>query len=185
MAAELAGVVLDPAPAEAPPAAPPGAARLLVLEGAGHRWLVAELEPGVAAAEVRDALSAGAAPRVAFTATPMGEWPSAAFDPDEVTHVMPVAIPAPAEHIEDVDRWYEEEHSGMLLRCQDWLRVRRYAIESVAGAAWTRLALHDLASPDVLATPQVRAAMSTPWRDRLAAHDWFTAEGRVALAVRR
>jgi hypothetical protein len=189
MAAELAGVVLEPAPSAAPPACPPGAAELLVLEGPGPtgpcRWLIAELEPRADAASVRDTLAAGERPRVAFTARPMGGRASAAFDPDHVTHVMPVPIPVPEAHLEDVDRWYEEEHTELLLRCHDWLRVRRFAVEAVEGPAWTRLALHDLASPEVLATPQLRAAMATPWRDRLAGHDWFMAEGRVPLAVRR
>jgi hypothetical protein len=188
--ARLAGVVLEPAPAGPPPAeAPAGAAELLVLEGDGRaapsRWLIAELEPGADAAAVLAVLAGGAPARVAFSARRLAQRDSAAFMPEFVTHVLPVAIPAPAEHVAELDAWYEQEHGDMLLRCPDWLRVRRYAIESIEGAAWSRLALHDLASPHVLFTPQLRAAMSTPWRARLAEHEWFMAEGRVPLAVRR
>lgn len=191
MVPDLAVVVQEPAPSEAPPRRPVEASDLTVLEGpvgdTTRRWLIAEAGPDSGAelllAELAD--RARSERLAAFTASAMGEHRSPRFRPGSVSHVMPVAIPAPPDEVEEVDRWYEEEHAELLLRCPDWLRVRRYAVEPVMGPAWSRLALHDLSSPDVLTSAHVRHAMATPWRERLGSRPWFLSEGRDALAVRR
>jgi hypothetical protein len=41
--------------------------------------------------------------------------------------------------------WYENEHIPLLVEARDWLRVRRYRIESGEGGGWTHLVLHELA----------------------------------------
>lgn len=188
MTPDIAAVVLDPSGHDL--SRLPDSLRPLVLEGrvgdARRRWIVGEAE-GTDPREVLEALCHGV-PReaVAVTLTARGlETEADGWSPERVTHVMPVAISAPDSAIEDVDRWYREEHNEMLLRCTDWLRVRRYAIESIEGAGWSRLALHELSSADVLRSDEVRAAMGTPWRRRLAAQPWFLTEGRDPLALVR
>jgi hypothetical protein len=192
MAAEraLAAVVQEPAPDGAAPPAPAGAAAWTVFDDPGpaatRRWLVAESPAGVAPAALLGAVraAAGAPAAVSFTARPLGERRSPAFRVPRVSHVMPIAIAAPAGDVGEIDRWYEQEHAELLLRCPDWLRVRRYAIETIDGAAWSRLALHDLSSADVMSTPEVRAAIATPWRRRLAERPWFLGEAREPFALR-
>lgn len=190
MQPDIVGLVQQPASDAPPPSPPRGAASVRILEGTRHgvpcRWLLAEAQSGVATGELLRALieTADTQPRVRFVARAAGERTGEGFDPNRVTHVMPVGIAAPPEEAGEVDRWYEEEHNGLLLRCPNWLRVRRYTVDEIDGAGWSRLALHDLASADVLSSPEVRAAMSTPWRDRLVERPWFLAEGRDPLVVR-
>lgn len=190
MVADLAVLVQEPTSSDPRPEPPSGIATLSVFEGVTSRgtarWLLAEANAEVSANRLLDRLRAGTqAPiRAAFTVRTLGERTSPGFCARQVTHVMPVAIPAPYDRVNEVDRWYEEEHSELLLCCPDWLRVRRYAVERIDGASWSRLALHDLASADVLSSREVRAAMTTPWRRRLAEEPWFLAEGREPLTLR-
>jgi hypothetical protein len=187
---DIAAVVLEPAPADSDLAQLPESLVTRVLEGsvAGgtRRWIVAEADGADARAVLQTLCES--VPREAIAVTLIGrglETEADGWAPERVTHVMPVAISAPASAVDDIDRWYREEHNEMLLRCPDWVRVRRYAIESIEGAAWSRLALHELSSGDVLQSDEVRAAMATPWRRRLATQPWFLSDGRDPLAVVR
>lgn len=187
---DLAIIVLEPSSASRPHGltdSRPVAVFEGETEGVTRRWIAAETDRADAddvLAALRDAMPADAV-RVALTAQGLEFESRPDWSPERVTHVMPVAIAAPASAVDDVDRWYREEHTEMLLRCPDWLRVRRYAIASIEGASWSRLALHELASPDVLQSAEVRTAMGTPWRQRLAEQPWFLTEGRTPLAVVR
>ncbi len=53
----------------------------------------------------------------------------------------------------------------MLLAVPGWQRIRRYRLTAGTAPAW--LSLHDVASADVLDTPEYKAAASTPWRNRI------------------
>lgn len=96
--------------------------------------------------------------------------------PHRYLSVVAFAVPE-AEHAV-VDDWYETEHSEMLLRAQDWLRVRRYEVGSGDGPSWTHLALHELASLDALASEERAAAGRAPKRVALSDRPWFTSAGR-------
>lgn len=65
---------------------------------------------------------------------------------------------APAE----LDAWYAEEHVPLLRAVPGWLRITRY--RRVEGAGPDRLAVHELAGPDVFDTPAYRRAVNTPRR---------------------
>lgn len=95
----------------------------------------------------------------------------------EPTHLSVVAFPVPSEDAGALDDWYENEHVPRLLEAEDWLRVRRYRVRSGSGE-WTDLALHDLASADVMASPERAAARQGPKRDALARRPWFSRSGR-------
>lgn len=188
---DLAAIVLEASASVPGPQELADAHSMTVFEGrtggVTRRWIAAEVDgAGVdhALRALRDAVPAEAV-RVALTARGLETQARDDWSAERVSHVMPVAISAPGSGIDDVDRWYREEHTEMLLRCPDWLRVRRYAIESIKGATWSRLALHELASPAVLESAEVRAAMGTPWRRRLAEQPWFLTEGRTPLGVVR
>lgn len=98
--------------------------------------------------------------------------------------VMAVPYMAPESELENLDRWYEEEHAEMLLRCPVWLRVRRYALDPQRSGGRNRLALHDLTADDVLSRPEVVTSMQTPWRRALAERPWFLTGGRQLLSRR-
>lgn len=94
------------------------------------------------------------------------------------THLSVVAFDVPQDDHAVIDDWYDTEHSEMLLRADDWLRVRRYTVGSGDGPSWTHLALHELASLDVLDGPERAAAGRAPKRVALTDRPWFTSAGR-------
>lgn len=94
-----------------------------------------------------------------------------------------VAFAVPAEDEDAFDDWYETDHVPALLKADDWLRVRRYRVRSGEGGPWTHLALHDLASREVMRSPEREAARRGPKRDALAGRDWFTRSGRWLYEV--
>ena len=72
--------------------------------------------------------------------------------------------------VDDMTAWYEQEHIPMLLAVPGWRRIRRYRLIGSAplgGPGAGFLSLHELAGPSVLEDPGYRAAVSTPWRDRI------------------
>lgn len=98
-----------------------------------------------------------------------------------------VAFTVPEADLDQFDDWYETEHSPMLLQADDWLRVRRYEVLTGRGGPWNRLALHQLASVQVMSSPERAAARLGPKRKALADHPWFGRAGRwlyqaIALA---
>jgi hypothetical protein len=93
--------------------------------------------------------------------------------------VMLVAFNVPAELTAEVDRWYEEEHIGLLMKADGWLRARRFRVPSFAdGPRWTSLAFHELRDIAVMASPERAIARSTAWRAELEKGGWFRTAGR-------
>ena len=84
--------------------------------------------------------------------------------------ILAVAMSVPGESEDDLAAWYTEEHIPMLLEVPGWRRIRRFRLVrslDVPGPAF--LSLHELAGPEVLEDPRYRAAVTTPWRDRVVA----------------
>ena len=93
---------------------------------------------------------------------------AAAGEPAPV--VLAVALSVPAGAQDDLAAWYTEEHIPMLLEVPGWRRIRRFRLTSGMDAPGPDfLSLHELAGPEVLTEPGYRAAISTPWRDRVVA----------------
>jgi len=84
-----------------------------------------------------------------------------------------VFFEVPADRADDFDRWYTEDHIPLLMKCKDWVMVRRFDIVDGEPGKYTHLALHYLASTDALSSPERDAARATPWRAKLAAESWF------------
>jgi hypothetical protein len=144
-------------------------------EGPGHT------DAGALAGLAVAVLGDGATPAVVTaTCTPLSEDPPGGAGP-RGGWMLPIPYEVPTDEVATLDRWYEEEHTELLLRCPAWLRVRRFAVDTVAGAAWNRLLVHDLATGGVLEAPEVVASMRTPRRLALAARPWFLAGGRRPL----
>ena len=70
-----------------------------------------------------------------------------------------------ADHEDDLNAWYLEEHIPALLKIDGWLRSRRF--EKVAGPGPLHLALHDLRDLEMRKEPAFHKIMTTPWRLRL------------------
>lgn len=85
-----------------------------------------------------------------------------------------VAFEVPVGAITEFDSWYEEEHVGMLLEADDWLRVRRYRVrQGFDGPPISHFAVHDIRNEKALEDPARARAGSSPRRARLAAEPWF------------
>ena len=61
----------------------------------------------------------------------------------------------------------------MLLAVPGWRRIRRFrltrTLDKPGPGVPDFLSVHELAGPEVLEDPGYRAAVSTPWRDRVVA----------------
>ena len=90
-----------------------------------------------------------------------------------------VAFNIPDEAQAEFDAWYETEHIPLLMESADWLMVRRLRITDGAPETYTHQALHYLAGAWALQSPERERARETPWRDRLAKHEWFKASYTV------
>ena len=89
-------------------------------------------------------------------------------DPAPVILAVAMSVPAGAE--DDLQAWYTDEHIPMLLEVPGWLHIRRFRlVRGMDGPAPEFLSVHELAGPEVLEEPGYRAAISTPWRDRIVA----------------
>ena len=84
--------------------------------------------------------------------------------------ILSVALSVPQASEDDLAAWYAEEHIPMLLRVPGWRRIRRFRLVRAMDAPGPEfLSVHELAGPEVLEDPGFRAAISTPWRDRVVA----------------
>lgn len=93
--------------------------------------------------------------------------------------IMLVAFDVPPDRAEEVDRWYEEEHIGLLMKADGWLRARRYRVLAHAGGPrWTSMAFHELRDLTAMDSRERAVARSTEWRARLEREAWFPAAGR-------
>ena len=84
--------------------------------------------------------------------------------------ILAVAMSVPEGSEDDLAAWYAEEHIPMLLKVPGWRRIRRFRLTRALDAPGPGfLSVHELAGPEVLEDPGYRAAVSTPWRDRVVA----------------
>jgi hypothetical protein len=84
--------------------------------------------------------------------------------------ILSVALSVPEGSEGDLAAWYTEEHIPMLLKVPGWRRIRRFRLVRAMDAPGPEfLSVHELAGPEVLEDPGYRAAISTPWRDRVVA----------------
>ena len=94
-------------------------------------------------------------------------------NPDPAPVILAVAMSVPEGSENDLAAWYTDEHIPMLLRVPGWRRIRRFRLTRALDAPGTEapdfLSVHELAGPEVLEDPGFRAAVSTPWRDRVVA----------------
>lgn len=65
----------------------------------------------------------------------------------------------------ELDRWYDEEHIGLMAKVPGWLRTRRFVTSSILGGkeGMEYLALHEYTPKNGLGGEEFKAATSTPW----------------------
>jgi hypothetical protein len=102
-----------------------------------------------------------------------GRWEKPESAQIDAPVLYAVFFEVPAERAKDFDRWYTEDHIPLLMKCEDWLMVRRFDIRDGEPGKYTHMALHYLASTEALASPEREAARATPWRATLAKESWF------------
>ncbi|SDD60857.1 DUF4286 family protein [Paraburkholderia lycopersici] len=102
-----------------------------------------------------------------------GHWDAPAGAVNDAPVLYAVFFEVPPQHADEFDRWYVEDHIPTLMKCEDWLKVRRFEIVDGEPGKYTHLALHYLASTAALSSPERDEARRSPWRARLAAQDWF------------
>jgi hypothetical protein len=83
---------------------------------------------------------------------------------EHARYVVSMTMDPPPELVEDYHAWYLEEHIPMLMQVPGWRRIRRF---EQLDARSTFLALHEVESLDVFGTDAFKAAVGTPWRDRV------------------
>jgi hypothetical protein len=79
--------------------------------------------------------------------------------------LMAVSMSVPESAVADMEAWYVEEHIPMLLAVPGWRRARRYVLASGDGPRY--LSLHEIESATAFDEPAYKAAISTPWRNRI------------------
>ena len=84
-----------------------------------------------------------------------------------VLMAVSMSVPSSESAVADMEAWYAEEHIPMLLAVPGWRRSRRYRLASGDGPRY--LSLHEIDSRAAFDTPEYKAAVSTPWRDRVVA----------------
>lgn len=85
----------------------------------------------------------------------------------------------PTDRLADFDAWYEQDHAPILMKCAQWLGIRRFDIVDGDPVPFNRLAIHYLADRAALDSPERAEARATPWRARIAAEPWFAGSYKV------
>ncbi|KZT74994.1 hypothetical protein DAEQUDRAFT_720200 [Daedalea quercina L-15889] len=104
--------------------------------------------------------------------------PSALYDATKpAPYVVFVCLGFKPEYEDEFNKWYDEEHIPMLSKAPGWVRTRRFVLKDwgqmgVEGQKQQKeppkyLALHEWQSKDVFHSAEYKAAMSTPWRDKV------------------
>jgi hypothetical protein len=94
---------------------------------------------------------------------PISEDGPAPAGPPPVVLAVSLSVPAGMEN--DLAAWYTEEHIPMLLAVPGWHRIRRFRLTDGTGPDY--LSLHEVAGMEVFERDDYRAAVTTPWRNRI------------------
>jgi hypothetical protein len=112
----------------------------------GTHLAVFEASTGAAEINPVEARHDGVAGIERYFATQIGEQiaPAAGAAILEADFLYPVIFSVPAEREAEFDRWYDEEHLGILLECPYWPMCRRFKVIDPAPGSPTHIALHYL-----------------------------------------
>lgn len=152
------------------------ACRFRAADGQAPPWLASyEIEPGVldspeyksladsASARERSIMSAATLDRRVYELC--SDTADGAADDGPPPVLLVVSLSVPPELESGLGAWYADEHIPMLLAVPGWRRIRRYRL--TGGTAPYHLSLHEISSMAVFEDPAYRAAVTTPWRNRI------------------
>jgi len=80
--------------------------------------------------------------------------------------LLAVSMSVPDAVVPDMEAYYEQEHYPLLLGVPGWRRARRFVLTAGTGPKY--LSLHEIDSAAAFDEPGYKAAISTPWRNRIA-----------------
>jgi len=95
------------------------------------------------------------------------------YGPQAGNHLFRVGLQVPRACRDEFLAWYESEHLPILLGCAQWKGCRFVEAKRDEGCQF--FALHQLASPAALDSPERKASRATPWFRRLSQQAWFDA----------
>jgi len=93
-------------------------------------------------------------------------------------YLFVITVLVPPELEEEFNKWYEEEHIPNIMKTPGWQRCRRYKLESSVELArgpvatpehpvHNYLTLHEWNRDGYAASPELHAAISTPWAQKM------------------
>lgn len=88
---------------------------------------------------------------------------------DLVTVAVEITLTSTQGATDEYQKWYKEEHAGMLSKVPGWVRSRLFKASHLEPGKTTPtlLALHDYARENGLGGPEHKASMATPYRDEV------------------
>ena len=154
-------------------------ARYHATDGVKPEWLATyDIQPGTLETAAYKALWANASDREkrimsslstldrrVYSALSDSRADGVAPDSGPAPVLMAVSMSVPPAVEADLEAYYEQEHFPMLLAVPGWQRARRYVLTSGTGPKY--LSLHEMATEAVFDEPGYKAAVSTPWRNRI------------------
>ena len=96
--------------------------------------------------------------------------PGAAAAPANAGGLLINAMNVAPEAEDDFNAWYDEEHLPALAAVPGTLAARRYRSTEAGGGTHKYLAVYHLESPDITSGDAWKAAVETPWSDRIRPH---------------
>ncbi|RPD60483.1 hypothetical protein L226DRAFT_386838 [Lentinus tigrinus ALCF2SS1-7] len=92
-------------------------------------------------------------------------------------YISAVLMDVPPEFEEDLNKWYNEEHTELLSKAPQWVRTTRYVYrdggvsgndESLKPKKVPKfLALHEWTDPSIVEAEEFKAALATPWTKKV------------------
>jgi hypothetical protein len=154
-------------------------ARFRATDGMKPEWLAAyEIKPGTLDTPAYKALWENASEREKRIMASVGtldrrvysplsdSWADgAAAVPGAPPVILAVSMSVPPAVEPDLAAYYEQEHYPMLLSVPGWRRARRFVLTAGTGPKY--LSLHEIDSETAFDDPGYKAAISTPWRNRI------------------
>ncbi|KAF2724952.1 alpha/beta-hydrolase [Polychaeton citri CBS 116435] len=90
--------------------------------------------------------------------------------PEPAPVLLTVSLVVNESDLNELNKWYEEEHIGMLSKIPGWLRSRRFLLQlggSVSDGQVGYLSVHDFTEKNGLDGPEHKASRATPWRNQI------------------
>jgi hypothetical protein len=154
-------------------------ARFRATDGMKPEWLATyEIKPGTLETPAYKALWENASEREKRIMSSVGTLDRRVYSPlsdsraDGVPAVpgappviLAVSMSVPPAVEPDLEAYYDQEHYPMLLAVPGWRRARRFVLTAGTGPKY--LSLHEIDSEAAFDDPGYKAAISTPWRNRI------------------